>query len=56
VKHVEQFPDKINFVMLHLVGYILEYNWYCSVCDSKANTKIIRGAHNTHSYLGVFSK
>jgi len=23
-KHVEQFPDKINCVMLHLVGYILE--------------------------------
>ena len=25
-KHVEQFPDKINCVTLHLVGYILEYN------------------------------
>jgi hypothetical protein len=24
-KHVDQFPDKINCVMLHLVGYILEY-------------------------------
>ena len=24
-KHVQQFPDKINCVMLHLVGYILEY-------------------------------
>jgi hypothetical protein len=24
-KHVEQFSDKINCVMLHLVGYILEY-------------------------------
>jgi hypothetical protein len=24
-KHVEQFPDKINYIMLHLVGYILEY-------------------------------
>jgi hypothetical protein len=23
-KHVEQFPEKINFVTLHLVGYILE--------------------------------
>jgi len=22
---VEQFPDKINYVMLHLVGYKLEY-------------------------------
>jgi len=26
-KHVEQFPDKINCVMLHLVGYILEYSY-----------------------------
>jgi hypothetical protein len=25
-KHVEQFPDKINCVTLHLVGYILEYS------------------------------
>jgi len=24
-KHVEQFPDKINCVTLHLVRYILEY-------------------------------
>ena len=24
-KNVEQFPDKINCVTLHLVGYILEY-------------------------------
>jgi hypothetical protein len=24
-KHVEKFPDKINCVMLHRVGYILEY-------------------------------
>jgi len=24
---VEQFPDKINCVMLHLVGYILEYSY-----------------------------
>ena len=24
-KHVEQFPDKINCVTLHLVGYMLEY-------------------------------
>jgi len=23
-KHVQQFPDKINSVTLHLVGYILE--------------------------------
>jgi hypothetical protein len=25
-KHVEQFADKINYVMLHLVGCILEYS------------------------------
>ena len=25
-KHVEQFPDKINCVTLHLVGYILDYS------------------------------
>jgi len=24
-KHVEQFPDKIKCVTLHLVGYILQY-------------------------------
>ena len=24
-KHVEQFPDKVNCVMLHIVGHILEY-------------------------------
>jgi hypothetical protein len=24
-KHVQQFPDKINCVALHLIGYILEY-------------------------------
>jgi hypothetical protein len=24
-KHVEQFPNKMNCVTLHLVGYILEY-------------------------------
>jgi hypothetical protein len=24
LKHVEQFPDKINCVKLHLIGYILE--------------------------------
>jgi hypothetical protein len=29
-KHVEQFPDKINCVTLHLVGYILEYSFMSS--------------------------
>jgi len=27
MKHVEQFPDKINCVTLRLVGYILEYSY-----------------------------
>jgi len=26
-KHVEQFPDKINCVTLHFVGYKLEYSY-----------------------------
>jgi hypothetical protein len=26
-KHVEQFPDKINCVTLHITGYILEYSY-----------------------------
>ena len=26
-KHVEQFPDKINCVTLHIVGYVLEYSY-----------------------------
>jgi len=26
-KHVEQFPEKINCVAFHLVGYILEYSY-----------------------------
>jgi len=26
-KYVQQFPDKINCVTLHLVGYILEYHY-----------------------------
>jgi len=26
-KHVEQFPDKIECVTLHLVGHILEYSY-----------------------------
>ena len=33
-KHVEQFPDKINCVMLHLVGYILEYYY-----DARTNER-----------------
>jgi len=29
LKHVQQFPDKINCVMLHLVRYILKYERHC---------------------------
>jgi hypothetical protein len=31
-KHVEQFPDKINCVTSHLVGYILEYSYDARTC------------------------
>ena len=33
-KHVEQFPNKINRVMLHLVGNILEYP-----CDARTHER-----------------
>ena len=33
-KHVEQFPDKINCVTLHLVGYILEYYYDAGTHES----------------------
>ena len=26
-KHVEEFPDKINCIIFHLVGHILEYSY-----------------------------
>jgi hypothetical protein len=32
-KYVEQFPDKINCVTLHLVGYILEYHYDAKTCE-----------------------
>ena len=30
-KHVDQFPDKINCVTLHIVGYILKYPICCDI-------------------------
>jgi hypothetical protein len=63
-KHVEQFPDKINCVMLHLVGYILEYYY-----DTRTHERYLRhvcssvrveqfGSHWTDfhesSYLSIF--
>jgi hypothetical protein len=37
-KHVEQFPDKINCVTLHLVGYILEGRDYDSAFTKEQQT------------------
>jgi hypothetical protein len=45
-KHVEQFPDKINCVTLHLLGYIYiyiyirisEYTGYITLKDGKENS------------------
>jgi hypothetical protein len=36
-KHVEQFPDKINCVTLHLVGHVLEYNYSYLQLSEKPN-------------------
>jgi hypothetical protein len=38
-KHAEQFPDKINCVKLHLVGYILECYLECLVSKLILNSK-----------------
>jgi len=45
-KHVEQFPDKINAVMLHLVGYtsILEYR-SCNFREKKERKQGIKCLH-----------
>jgi hypothetical protein len=32
-KHIEQFPDKINCVALHLVGRALEYFYDARTCE-----------------------
>ena len=41
-KHVEQFPDKINRVILHLVGYILEYYYDARTHERKKRQITIR--------------
>ena len=46
-KHVEQFPDKITCVTLHLVGYILEYS-YDARTHELLSSHII---HHTLSYV-----
>jgi hypothetical protein len=40
-KHVKQFPDKINFVTLHLVGYILEYSYNARAHKRDIKNKIL---------------
>jgi hypothetical protein len=44
-KYVEQFSDKINCVMLHLVGYILEYASAVSVCCQVVSVTYESSAH-----------
>ena len=49
-KQVEQFPDKINCVTLHLVGYILEYvevinsskYFDCSICHVSGPVNLLQ--------------
>jgi len=38
-KHVEQFPDNINCVTLHHVGYILEYYYDARTHEGKVRTR-----------------
>ena len=50
-KHIEQFPDKINCVTLHLVGHILEYCKFASgFCALRPVPNITM---TLHSYLPV---
>jgi len=42
-KHVEQFPDKINYVTLHLVAYKLEYKISLKSSVRNADTCLQRG-------------
>ena len=48
-KHVEQFPDKINGVMLHLDGYILEY-YYDARTHERLNSEIAYCLINRDSF------
>jgi hypothetical protein len=43
-KHVEKFPDKINCVTLHLVGYILEYKF---ITYFSLYSRVIKGTSET---------
>jgi len=40
-KHVEQFPDKTNYVTLHLVGYMLEHSY-----DARTHERYIQNEVN----------
>ena len=42
---MEQFSDKINCVMLHFVGYILEYVSAVSVCCQVVSIKYENSVH-----------
>jgi hypothetical protein len=51
LKHVQQFPDKINCVTLHLVGYILEYLFqsiYIYIYEYKMNP--LHSVHFSENY------
>jgi len=50
-KHVEQFPDKINCVTLHLVGHILECNFKTLFCSY--NFKQISGMKTGVNFSNV---
>jgi len=53
-QYVEQFPDKINCVTLHLVGYILEYLYLYPLlfgCTEENYPRMIFCSRNAHKVL-----
>jgi hypothetical protein len=53
-KHVEQFPDKINCVTLHLVEYTFEYRLtYFSKCSSMRFSPVSMENHGKFKLLRV---
>jgi hypothetical protein len=59
-KHVEQFPDKINCVTLHLVRYILEYFYNARTHDcykqrTPSNKTRLTQAKTLHKRAGYVS-
>jgi len=53
-KHVEQFPDKINCVTLHLVGYILEQT-ATSACTALTGWLCITEVESVYCAVGTES-